>query len=171
MSEHTGAVTFKGKPLTLVGELPEVGRPVPDVTVLGNDLEPIAMASLRGKSLIVATVPSLDTEVCDTETRRFNEEAGKLGGGVRVLTVSMDLPFAQKRWCGAAGIDHVTTASDHRDAALGRGWGVLIKELRLLARAVFVVDSDGVLRYRQVVQEMTEEPDYEPVLAAACDLA
>ncbi len=170
MTEHDAAVTFQGNPLTLVGELPEVGEAVPDATLLGNDLEPVEVASFRGQPLIVASVPSLDTSVCDTETRRFNEEAGKLGGSVRVLTVSMDLPFAQKRWCGAAGIQHVITASDHRDAAFGRVWGVLIKELRLLARAVFVVDSGGVLRYRQLVEEITDEPDYDLVLAAACDV-
>lgn len=170
MTEREGAVTFKGQPMTLVGRLPEVGQPVPDVTLVGNDLEEVTVASFRGSPLIVASVPSLDTPVCSTETRRFNEEAAGLGG-VGVLTVSMDLPFAQKRWCGAEGIAHVTTASDHRDAAFGEAWGVLIRDLRLLARAVFVVDSDGVLRYKQLVPEVSDEPDYDPILAAACDLA
>ena len=170
MTEHEGAVTFQGNPLTLVGELPEVGRPVPDAALVGNDLEEVRVSALRGGPLIVASVPSLDTPVCSTETRRFNEEAARLGGSVQVLTVSMDLPFAQKRWCGAEGIEHVITASDHRDAAFGQGWGVLIKGLRLLARAVFVVDPGGVLRYKQLVPEITDEPDYELVLAAACDL-
>ncbi|MFO8012324.1 MAG: thiol peroxidase [Phycisphaerae bacterium] len=169
MTEHEGAVTFKGNPLTLVGDLPEVGEPVPDVALVTGDLEEVTVASFRGSPLIVASVPSLDTSVCSTETRRFNEEAGKLGS-VQVLTVSMDLPFAQKRWCGAEGIEHVVTASDHRGAAFGQAWGVLIQDLRLLARAVFVVDSGGVLRYKQLVAEMTEEPDYDLVLAAACDL-
>ncbi len=169
MTEHEGAVTFKGNPLTLVGDLPEVGEPVPEVTLVGGDLAAVTVASFRGSPLIVASVPSLDTPVCSTETRRFNEEAGTLGN-VRVLTVSMDLPFAQKRWCGAEGIEHVVTASDHRDAAFGEAYGVLIQELRLLARAVFVVDSGGVLRYRQLVAEMTGEPDYDLVLAAACDV-
>jgi thiol peroxidase len=169
MTEHEGAVTFKGNPLTLVGDLPEVGEPVPDVSLVGNDLEEVTIASFRGGPLIVASVPSLDTPVCSTETRRFNEEAGQLGN-VQVLTVSMDLPFAQKRWCGAEGIEHVVTASDHRDAAFGEAYGVLIKDLRLLARAVFVVDAEGILRYKQVVAEMTDEPDYDPVLAAACDV-
>jgi thiol peroxidase len=100
------------------------------------------------------------------ETRRFNEEAGKLGADVAILTISMDLPFAQKRWCGAAGVDRVTTLSDHRDAAFGKAYGVLIKELRLLARAVFVVDREGSIQYIQLVKELTEEPDYEPVLDA-----
>jgi len=169
MTEYEGAVTFQGNPLTLVGELPEVGQAVPDVALLGNALDEVTVASFRGSPLIVASVPSLDTPVCSTETRRFNEEAATMGG-VQVLTVSMDLPFAQARWCGAEGIEHVVTASDHRDAAFGEAWGVLIKELRLLARAVFVVDSAGVLRYRQLVEEMTEEPDYDLVLAAACDV-
>jgi len=171
MNEHPGATTFQGNPLTLLGDLPEVGQPVPDAALVGNGLEEVRVSSYQGKVLILATVPSLDTPVCATETRRFNEEAAGLDEAVQVLTVSMDLPFAQARWCGAEGIDSVTTASDHRDAGLGTGWGVLIKELRLLARAVFVVDADGVLRYRQLVEEVTEEPDYTAVLAAARDLA
>jgi thiol peroxidase len=112
-------------------------------------------------------VPSLDTSVCDTETRRFNVEAGKLGTDVAVLTVSMDLPFAQRRWCGAAGVDRVKTASDHYNAAFGQAYGVLIKELRLLARAVFVIDGDGVIRYKELVKEVTNEPSYDAALAAA----
>lgn len=115
-------------------------------------------------------MPSLDTSVCDRETRRFNEEAGRLGNDVVVLTISMDLPFAQKRWCGAAGIKNVLTLSDHRDASFGRAYGVLIKEIRLLARAVFVVDRTGVIRYIQVVNELTNEPDYEAVLKAVKQL-
>jgi thiol peroxidase len=115
---------------------------------------------------IISSVPSLDTPVCDTETRRFNEEAGKLGDEVVILTVSMDLPFAQKRWCGLAGVDKVTTLSDHRDAAFGKAYGVLIKELRLLARVVFVVDREGRIQYIQLVKELTEEPNYEAVLDA-----
>jgi len=111
-------------------------------------------------------VPSLDTPVCDLETRRFNQEAATLGPGVAVLTLSMDLPFAQKRWCGAAGVDKVTTLSDHRDASFGAAYGTLIRELRLLARCVFVVDKDGVLRYIQLVKEIAQEPDYAAVLDA-----
>jgi thiol peroxidase len=112
-------------------------------------------------------VPSLDTPVCDLQTRRFNQEAARLGPDVQILTISMDLPFAQKRWCGAAGIERVTTLSDHREASFGTAYGVLIKELRLLARAVFVVDKDGVVRYVQIVPELSREPDYEAALAAA----
>ena len=116
--------------------------------------------------VLISSVPSLDTPVCDTETRRFNEEATSLGEEVVVLTVSTDLPFAQARWCGAAGVDRVVTLSDHRDVAFGKAFGVLIKDLRILARAVFVVDRQGVLQYQQLVREMSEEPDYAAVLEA-----
>ncbi len=166
MKERPGAVTFKGSPLTLVGDEVKVGAAAPDFTLLGNDLQPVRLASYRGKTLILSTVPSLDTPVCDIETRRFNEEAARLGPGVEILTVSMDLPFAQKRWCGAAGVSRVITASDHRDAAFAAAYGVLIKELRLLARAVFVVDGRGVIRYTQAVKEIASEPDYQAVLDA-----
>ncbi len=166
MTERKGIVTFKGGPLTLLGPAPVLGAKAPDVTVLANDLTPVALSSYQGKAVILVTVPSLDTPVCDTETRRFNEEAGKLPG-VKVLTVSMDLPFAQKRWCGAAGVENVQTLSDHRDASLGMAYGLLIKELRLLARAVIVIDKKGVIRYIQVVPEVTQEPDYASALEAA----
>jgi thiol peroxidase len=115
---------------------------------------------------VLSIVPSLDTPVCDIQTRRFNDEAGKLGDDVVILTISMDLPFAQKRWCGAAGVDKVSTFSDHRDAAFGEAYGVLIKELRLLARAIFVVDKQGTLQYRELVKEVTEEPNYEAAIEA-----
>jgi thiol peroxidase len=137
------------------------------VELLANDLSPVRLSSFAGKVCIVTSVPSLDTPVCDIETRRFNEEAGKLGNGLAVLTVSMDLPFAQKRWCGAAGVRNVQTLSDHRDAAFGTSYGVLIKGLRLLARAVFVLDKNGVIRYQELVKELTDEPDYTAALAAA----
>jgi thiol peroxidase len=166
MKERHGAVTFHGAPLTLVGPEIKPGETAPDFVVLGNDLGEVTLASTVGKVRVIASVPSLDTSVCDTETRRFNQEAAGLGEDVVVLTVSMDLPFAQKRWCGAAGIENVRTLSDHRDGSFGRAYGVLIKELRLLARAVFVVDRAGVVCYVQVVTEMTEEPDYAAVLAA-----
>ncbi|KPK45991.1 MAG: redoxin [Planctomycetes bacterium SM23_25] len=171
MQQREGAVTFQGSPLTLIGDALEVGDAAPDVTVLGNDLSEVALASFRGKAVVIASVPSLDTPVCDLQTRRFNEEAAGLAGDVEVLTVSMDLPFAQARWCGAAGVDRVTTLSDHRDAAFGTAYGVLIRELRLLARAVFVVDRDGVIRYIQVVPEITDEPDYAGALDAVRELA
>jgi len=169
MAERKGLVTLKGNPVTLVGKEVEVGDAAPDVTLVDNDLKEVALSSFRGKVVILSSVPSLDTPVCDTETRRFNEEAAKLGDGVAVLTISMDLPFAQKRWCGAHGIERVKTLSDHRDAAFGKAYGVLIKELRLLARAVFVVDSGGTICYVQLVKETSQEPDYGSVLAAVAD--
>lgn len=171
MEERSGAITFQGNPLTLLGKELKKGDAAPDVELLNNDLAPVKISSFKGKACVLSTVPSLDTPVCDMETRRFNEEAANLGPDVAVLTVSMDLPFAQKRWCGAAGIDRVTTLSDHRDAALGQAYGVLIKELRLLARAVFVVDKNGVIQYVQVVKELTQEPDYDAVLNAVKGLS
>ena len=166
MIERAEIITMKGNPLTLVGEELKVGDLAPDFEVLDNDLAPVKFSSFRGKICVISSVPSLDTPVCDMETRRFNEEAGKLGADTQILTISMDLPFAQKRWCGAAGVDKVITLSDHRDASFGTAYGALIKELRLLARIVFVVDGEGVIRYIQVVKEQTEEPDYDAVLEA-----
>lgn len=167
MKERTGLVTFKGNPLTLVGDKVQVGQTAPDVELLANDLSTVKPSAFRGKVCILTSVPSLDTSVCDKETRRFNEEAGRLGDGVAVLPVSMDLPFAQSRWCGAAGVKNVQTLSDHREAAFGTSYGVLIKELRLLARAIFVVDKQGTVRYIELVKEVTNEPDYAAALAAA----
>ena len=164
MEERRDIITMKGQPLTLLGTGLEVGEPAPDFEALTNDLSPVKLSSFRGKVCIISSVPSLDTSVCDTMTRRFNEEAGSLGGDVVVLTISMDLPFAQSRWCGAAGVKNVQTLSDHRDASFGNAFGVLIKELRLLARAVFVVDKESIVRYVQIVNELTNEPDYEAVL-------
>ena len=166
MQEHSGATTMKGNPLTLVGPELSKGDPAPDVEVLDNDLNPVRLSSFKGKICVLSIVPSLDTPVCDMQTRRFNDEAGKLGDDVVILTISMDLPFAQKRWCGAAGVDKVSTFSDHREAAFGEAYGVLIKELRLLARAIFVVDKQGTIQYRQLVKEVSEEPNYEAVLEA-----
>ena len=170
MKERTGKVTMKGNPLTLLGNEVNVGDVAPDFAVLSNDLSPVTLSSFRGKVCIVSSVPSLDTPVCDTETRRFNQEAGRLSSDVAVLVISMDLPFAQKRWCGAAGVTRVQTLSDHRDASFGTSYGVLIKELRLLARAVFVVDRNGIVQYVQLVKEITQEPDYDAVLAAVTRL-
>ncbi len=166
MAERTGLVTMGGNPVTLVGDAVEAGDKAPDFVVVDNDLNPVEFSSHRGKIRVVASVPSLDTEVCSVETRRFNQEAANLGEDVVILTVSMDLPFAQKRWCGAAGVDRVVTLSDHRDASFGLAYGVLIKEARLLARAVFVVDRGDVVRYVELVPELGREPDYEAALAA-----
>jgi thiol peroxidase len=148
----------------------QVGDKAPDFVAIDNDLNPVSFDSFRGKVCIISSVPSLDTPVCDMETRRFNDEAGRLGDDVEILTISMDLPFAQKRWCGAAGVDGVQTLSDHRDAAFGQAYGVLIKGLRLLARAVFVVDREGTIRYIELVKEIASEPDYDSVLTAVREL-
>ncbi len=166
MKKQKGVITMKGNPLTLVGNEVKVGQPAPDFEVITNDMSSVKLSSFKGKVCIICSVPSLDTSVCDTETRRFNEEASKLGSDVVVLTISMDLPFAQKRWCGAAGVKNVQTLSDYRNTSFGEAYGVLIKELRLLARAVFVVDKKGVIRYIQIVNEVTHEPNYEEVLKA-----
>lgn len=166
MEKGTRSITVRGNPKTLRGEALKVGDRAPDCRLQDNKLAPVKLSSFLGKICVICTVPSLDTPVCDMETRRFNEEAGRLGPDVAILTVSMDLPFAQKRWCGAAGVDRVTTLSDHLDASLGEAYGVLIEELRLLCRAVFVVDRKGIIRYIQIVKEMTEEPDYGAVLDA-----
>jgi len=170
MGERKDIITMKGQTLTLLGKELKVGESAPDFEVLANDLTPVKLSSFLDKVCIISSVPSLDTPVCDTMTRRFNEEAGGLGNDVSVLTVSMDLPFAQKRWCGAAGAKNVQTLSDHRDASFGNAFGVLIKELRLLARAVFVVDKDGVVKHAQIVKELTNEPDYEAVLKAVKEI-
>lgn len=166
MEEQTGKITMKGGPLTLLGPELKVGDTAPDVEVLDNDLQAVKLSAFRGKVCVLSSVPSLDTPVCDMETRRFNEEAAKLGEKVQIVTISMDLPFAQKRWCGSAGVDKVVTLSDHRDAAFGLAYGVLIKELRLLSRVVFVVDGAGTIQYIQTVKEVTQEPDYEAILEA-----
>lgn len=167
MEERTGIITMHGNPLTLLGPEVKVGDAAVDFKVLANDLSPVKLSDYKGKVVIISSVPSLDTPVCDVQTRRFNEEATGLSDDVVVLTISMDLPFAQSRWCGAAGVENVVTLSDHRDTAFGGAFGVLIKGLRLLARAVFVVDRDGVVKYVQVVDELTNEPDYAAAIEAA----
>ena len=170
MEERTGIITMKGNPFTLLGNRLIKGDRAPDIDLLDNDLSPVRLSSFQGKVCIITTVPSLDTPVCDMETRRFNEEAGKLGADVQILTISMDLPFAQKRWCGAAGVEKIITLSDHRNASFGKAYGVLIKESRLLARAVFVLDREGAVRYIQIVKEVSDEPDYDAVLEAVNNL-
>ncbi|MCF8086301.1 MAG: thiol peroxidase [Desulfohalobiaceae bacterium] len=164
MSHHYAKVTMQGNPVTLQGDSVQPGDRAPDFEVTDNDLNPVTLADYSGRVLILSSVPSLDTSVCDMETRRFNNEAANLGEEVTILTISMDLPFAQKRWCGAAGVDRVITLSDHRLASFGQAYGVLISELRLLCRAIFIVDRNGVLQYMQIVPEITQEPDYEDVL-------
>jgi thiol peroxidase len=171
MQERTGLVTMKGNPVTLLGNEVKVGQKAPDVELIANDLTKVRLSALaQGKVCILSAVPSLDTPVCDMETRRFNEEAGQMGEGLVVLTVSMDLPFAQRRWCGAAGVKNVTTLSDYRETAFGTSYGVLIKELHLLARAVFVLDKQGTVRYIELVKEIGTEPNYGAALKAASEL-
>jgi thiol peroxidase len=167
MNERANAVTLHGNPLTLLGDLVAAGDKAPDFTVVDNELKEKRLADYAGKVLIVASVPSLDTPVCEMETKRFNKEAASLSNDIVMLTVSMDLPFAQKRWCGAQGVERLVTLSDHREASFGLNWGVLIKELRLLARAVFVVDRKGRVTYVQLVKEVTQEPDYAAAIEAA----
>lgn len=167
MNERSGVITFKGNPMTLLGTELKVGDKAPDFNVVDTALTPVSLATHAGKIRIISAVPSLDTPVCDTETRRFNQEAAALPENVVVLTISLDLPFAQKRWCGAAGIERVVTLSDYRDRSFGQNYGVLIKELLLLSRCVFVVDAQGIIRYIQQVPEVTSEPDYAAVVAAA----
>ncbi|MHC4396384.1 MAG: thiol peroxidase [Planctomycetota bacterium] len=170
MKEQTGSVTMKGQSLTLLGNEVRIGQKAPDFEVVANDLSTVGFSSFRGKVCIISSVPSLDTSVCDMMTRRFNQEAGKLGEDVVVLTISMDLPFAQKRWCGAAGVKNIQILSDHRLASFATAFGVLIKELRLLARAVFVVGKDGVVRYIEIVDELTDEPSYQSAIKAVKEL-
>jgi thiol peroxidase len=171
MHERTDVVTMKSNPLTLVGNAVEQGDAAPDCEVLSQSLASVKLSEFRGKVCVLVSAPSIDTPVCDLEARRFNQEAAKLGAGVVVLVITMDLPFAQKRWCAAAGVENLRLLSDHRDASFGRSFGVLIKELRLLARTVFIVDRDGIVRYVQYVKETTQEPDYDEVLKALRQIA
>ena len=163
--ERQGAVTFKGNPLTLIGPELKAGSKAPDFEGLAQDLSPVTSAWLRGKTVLISVTPSLDTPVCDAQAKRFNEEAAGLSN-VQILNVSMDLPFAQKRWCSSAGVDRLTTVSDHREASFGTAYGTLIKELRLLTRAIFVIDKSGTVRYAEYVPEMSSHPNYDAALAA-----
>ena len=165
--ERTGIITFQGAPFTLLGTPVKAGDKAPDFRVLANDLTPRGLKDYAGKTLVISVVPSLDTGVCDLQTRRFNNEAAALGENVRILTVSCDLPFAQARWCGAAGVTQLETLSDHFDLSFGLAYGVVIKELRLLTRSIFVVDKKGVLTYCEIVPEVTHEVDFDAALAAA----
>ena len=162
--------TMKGNPLALAGPQLKVGDKAPDFEVTSVDLQPVTLASTGNGVRIFSVVPSLDTPVCDQQTRRFNEEAAKLGG-VEIYTVSCDLPFAQKRWCGAAGVDKVKTVSDYKSGSFGEAWGTMLRDLRIESRAVFVVDSDNKITYLEYVPEVTEHPNYDAALAAAKSLA
>ncbi len=168
--ERKGIISFKGNPMTLLGPGLAVGEQAPDFFVVDTSLSPVSLSTYSGKIKVISSVPSLDTPICDMETRRFNQEAASLPENVIVLTVSLDLPFAQKRWCGAAGIDRVTTLSDYQDRSFALSYGVLIKELKLLSRSIFVIDGNDKIRYIQHVPEVTTEPDYTAVLTAVKEL-
>lgn len=167
---RAGAVNFKGNPIGLGGPEVKVGQDAPDFTAVDNGLQPVKLSASKGKVVILSAVPSLETPVCDMETRKFNEEAGKLGGNVEVWTISMDLPFTQKKWCGAAGVASVKTLSDFRDHSFSQNYGVMVKEgplTGLTARAVFVVGKDGKVKHAEYVKEITSEPSYEAAISAA----
>jgi thioredoxin-dependent peroxiredoxin len=167
---RAGAVMFKGNPIGLGGPEIKPGQDAPDFTAVDNGLQPVKLSASKGKVLILSAVPSLETPVCDMETRKFNDEAGKLGGQVEVWTISMDLPFAQKRWCGAANATNVKTLSDFRDHSFAQNYGVMVKEgplAGLTARAVFVVGKDGKIKHAEYVKEITTEPSYDAALSAA----
>jgi thiol peroxidase len=168
--ERSGAVTLKGGPLTLVGPELKVGDQAPDFALVDKDLKPVNLADTEQSVRIFSVVPSLDTPVCDTQTRRFNQEAADLPG-VQIYTVSMDLPFAQSRWCAAAGINKISMLSDYQSGDFGQKYGTLIKELRLDARAIFVLDPEGTLRHVEYVKEVGEHPDYDAALAVTRELA
>ena len=160
----THNVTMKGAPVTLIGKDVQVDQPAPNCTLIANDLSSMTIESLKGKKVILSVVPSLDTPVCDLQTKRFNQEAANLGDNVQIITISKDLPFAQKRWCGAQENNQVQTLSDYKSGAFGRAYGVLIDGLELLTRAIFIIDEKGDIRYKQIVSEITDEPNYEEVV-------
>lgn len=166
MQERKGVITFGGKPLTLLGRELAAGSQAPDFYLLAHDLSTRSLADYKGKILVLSVVPSLDTGVCDLQTKRFNNEATSLGDDVKVLTISVDLPFAQARWCGAAGVENVETLSDHLNLNFGLAYGVAIQELRLLTRAVFVVNKSGKVTYAQIVPEVRNPVDFDAALAA-----
>lgn len=168
--ERTGVATFKGNPITLIGPEIKVGDKAPDFKVNKNLVEQVSLQEYDGKLKLISVVPSLDTGTCDAQTRRFNVEAGKLGDKVTVLTISVDLPFAQARWCGAAGIEHVVTLSDYKDTSFGEAYGVLIKEFRLLMRSIFIVDANNIVQYVEYLSEMTEPPNYDKAIEALSKL-
>ncbi len=168
--ERPGATTLKGNPLTLIGPELKPGDKAPDFTVVDTALQPVTLAQTAGKVRIFSVVPSLDTPVCDAQTKRFNEAAAGLPD-VDIYTISMDLPFAQKRFCGQFGLDNVKMLSDHRSGSFGENYGTLIKELRIESRAIFVLDKDGVIRHAEYVKEVADHPDYDAALAAVKALA
>ena len=164
--KRTGAVTMKGAPLTLTGSEIQPDQKAPDFKVLSDTMEEVGLDRFNGKIKLIASVPSLDTPVCDLEIKRFNDEAANISNDIVIIFISMDLPFAQKRFCQAYDIKKVKTFSDHRDASFGTGYGVLVKELRLLSRAIFIIDKSDTVKYVEYVKEMGSHPDYDKALAA-----
>jgi len=164
--ERPGATTLRGDPKTLIGPELKPGDPAPDFDVVDSNLKPVSLTGTGSHVRIFSVIPSLDTPVCDAQTKRFNEEAAKLPN-VDIFTVSMDLPFAQKRWCGAFGVDKVKMLSDHKDGSFGSHYGTLIKELRIESRAIFVVGTDNTIKHAEYVKEVADFPNYETALAAA----
>jgi len=163
--ERPGATTLQGNPLTLIGPELAVGQKAPDFDAVDGGLKPVNLAGTGSAVRVFSVVPSLDTPVCDMQTKRFNEEAGKLPG-VDIYTISMDLPFAQKRWCGAMGVDNIKMLSDHRSGSFGEAYGTLVKDVRIESRAIFVLDKDNTLRHVEYVKEVADHPNYDAALAA-----
>lgn len=163
-------ITLNGNKFSLSGAELNAGSKAPDFTLAANDLSDVSLKDFKGRVVILSAVPSLDTPTCSLETARFNKEAGKLGGKVKILTVSKDLPFAQARWCAAQGVNNLQTLSDYKNTSFSNDYGLLINGLHLLTRAVFVIDGEGVIRYVQFVKEVSEEPDYKAVLDAVNEL-
>ncbi len=166
VQERQGIVTFRGNPLTLLGPDLQVGEKAPDFRAVDTDLNPVTLQDFSGKVLLISVTPSLDTPVCDAQGKKFNEIAANLSEDVVVINISVDLPFAQRRWCGVNNIDRIKVISDYQERDFGLKYGVLIKELKLLARSVWIVDKDGVIRYKQIVPEVTNEPDYDAAITA-----
>lgn len=163
--ERTGVITFKGNPMTLIGPELKAGDPAPDFTVVNNELQPVKLSDLKGQVVVLSAVPSLDTPVCEMQTKNFNEKAASLNA--KVLTISLDLPFAQKRFCSSFNIENVTVLSDYKDRSFAQTYGLLIQELALIARSVFVIDKQGIIAYKEIVNEVTDQPDYGKVIEAA----
>lgn len=166
--QRSGVITFKGNAMTLIGPELKVGEAAPPFTCVNQQLEPVKLEDLKGQAAVISVVPSLDTPVCELQTKRFNEEAGKLSA--KVLTISLDLPFAARRFCEAFSIGDAEVLSDYQDRDFGQAYGVLIDELKLLTRAVFVIAADGRLAYQEIVPEVTDHPNYDAAIQAVKEL-
>lgn len=165
---RSGAVTFKGTPMTLAGNAVSVGQQAPDCKLFAFEggLVPVSPSDWKGKTTFISVVPSLDTPVCQKQTKKFNDELAALGDRINAVTVSLDLPFAMNRFCGAEGIKNMRSLSDYQDRSFGTNWGMLIEELKILARGTFVLDKDGKVVYTELVKEVADEPNYDAALAA-----